>query len=196
MGRCLSGDCHGISAGLVAGLHQRLADLTLRDERRLRRRLDGITATRDDARREALTWRIEADIAAAEARMVLRKAARPVPTYPNELPVSQRPGRDRAAIRDHQVVIVRQGRLRQDHPAAQDLPGAGTGVRGLIGHASRGGSPPGPSPRRIADELGATSAGRRLYQVRFTGRWATPPDRLMTDGILLAETQHDRLLTG
>ncbi len=58
-------------------LRARLADLTLEDEHRLRRRLDGTRRTRDAEARARQQARIAADVAAAEERIARRRAAVP-----------------------------------------------------------------------------------------------------------------------
>src|SRR5215212_8743389 len=80
-----------------AELLDRLSGLTLRDEHRLRRRL---LAGRDPMDRLA------AEIDRAEQRMARRLAARPLVTYPPELPVSQAKDELAEAIANHQVVVV------------------------------------------------------------------------------------------
>jgi ATP-dependent helicase HrpA len=128
------------------------------------------------------------------AELEARRRNLPQPTFPEELPVSARRAEIAAAIRDHQVVIVcgetGSGKTTQ-------LPkiclGLGRGVDGLIGHTQ---------PRRIAARATAARIAQELqtelgqvvgYKIRFTDR--TSPStyvKLMTDGILLAETQRDR----
>ena len=120
----------------------------------------------------------------------------PALTYPDELPVSQRRDEIAAAIRDHQVVVVAgetgSGKTTQ-------LPkiclGLGRGVRGMIGHTQPRRIAARTVAERVASEL-ATPLGEAVgYQVRFTGRVGERTlVKLMTDGILLAETQHDRQL--
>jgi ATP-dependent helicase HrpA len=174
----------------------RLAGLTLRDEHRLRRRLDAARRERDPARRAAALTALEPEIAAAEARIAARQASVPVITYPDELPVSQRRDDIAAAIRDHQVVIVAgetgSGKTTQLPKICLEL---GRGVRGLIGHTQPRRIAARSVAERIAEEL-ATPLGDAVgYQVRFTGRVGeSTMVKLMTDGILLAETQRDRSL--
>jgi len=140
-------------------------------------------------------WRkLALDVERAVARRSGRLATRPAPGFPPELPVSQRADDIAAAIRAHPVVIVcgetGSGKTTQ-------LPkiciAAGRGERGLIGHtqprrlAARG------VAARIAEELAVPLGGAVGYQVRFAER--TSPGawvKLMTDGILLAETRGDR----
>ena len=128
-----------------------------------------------------------------------RRAALPAPesiSYPPELPVSERREEIRDAIRDHQVVIIAgetgSGKTTQLPKICLEL---GLGVDGLIGHTQ---------PRRIAarsvaerlsEELGVTLGTLVGYQVRFTDESrADTLVKVMTDGILLNELQHDRML--
>ncbi|MDQ1614384.1 MAG: ATP-dependent helicase HrpA, partial [Actinomycetota bacterium] len=121
----------------------------------------------------------------------------PAITYPPELPVSQRRNDIAAAIRDHQVVIVAgetgSGKTTQIPKICLEL---GRGVEGLIGHTQPRRLAARAVADRIADEL-HTELGETVgYKVRFTDRSGDDTlVKLMTDGILLAEIQHDRLLS-
>src|SRR4051794_4765005 len=86
----------------VADLRGRLASLTIRDEHRLRRRLDRARRAGDGA---ALRH-VASEIDAAEAHVARRRAAVPAIAYPPELPVSARRDDVLAAIGGHQVVVV------------------------------------------------------------------------------------------
>ena len=120
-------------------------------------------------------------------------------SYPPALPVSARRDEIAAAIRDHQVVIVAgetgSGKTTQLPKICLDL---GLGVDGLIGHTQPRRIAARTVAERIADELGEELGGPDStvgYQVRFTDRTSRSTHiKLMTDGILLAETQHDRYL--
>ncbi len=123
----------------------------------------------------------------------IRLAARPAIAYDDELPVSARRGEIAEAIQKHQVVIVcgetGSGKTTQLPKICLEL---GRGAHGLIGHTQ---------PRRIAARATATRIAQELkselgravgFKIRFTDR--VSPDsyiKLMTDGILLAETQGD-----
>ncbi|GAA1801670.1 ATP-dependent RNA helicase HrpA [Luedemannella flava] len=177
-------------------LRSRLAELTLRDEGRLRRRLDGARKIRNpDAATRAFA-EIEAEIELAELSLAEKKAKIPAITYPEELPVSQRRDDLLEAIHKHQVVIVAgetgSGKTTQ-------LPklclAAGRGVRGMIGHTQPRRLAARTVADRIAEELGTQLGELVGYKVRFTDQvGGDTMVKLMTDGILLAELAHDRLL--
>jgi ATP-dependent helicase HrpA len=174
----------------------RLAELTISDQHRLRRRVDGASKIKNTARRTAVLAEIDGQILAAEQRIANRRASVPAVRYPEELPVSQRRDDIAAAIRDHQVVIVAgetgSGKTTQIPKICLEL---GRGVRGLIGHTQPRRIAARTVAERIADELGRPLGDTVGYQVRFTGRVGEQTlVKVMTDGILLAETQHDRML--
>jgi ATP-dependent helicase HrpA len=164
-------------------LRARLAGLTLRDEDRLMRR------SPDDAR-------LEEELAKAEARVARRRAAVPKITYPPQLPVSERKDELLAAIRDNQVVIVAgetgSGKTTQLPKIALEL---GRGVRGGIAHTQPRRLAARTVAERIAEELDVSLGDAVGYAVRFNDRSSENTlVRLMTDGLLLAEIQRDRLL--
>ncbi|MDK3255615.1 ATP-dependent RNA helicase HrpA [Blastococcus capsensis] len=177
-------------------LRERLAGLTLADEHRLRRRLDGLRRTRDPQARERQRERLAADVDAAEARMARRRAAVPVISYPAELPVSARRDDIAAALRDAQVVVVAgetgSGKTTQLPKIALEL---GRGVRGRIGHTQPRRIAARSVAERIAEEL-ETPLGEAVgYKMRFNDQVSDSTlVKLMTDGVLLAEIAHDRLL--
>lgn len=180
----------------VRELHRRLSSLMFRDQRRLQRRLDGVRKLRDPQRRDGALAEIAADVAQAEARLESRRAAVPVITYPAQLPVSERKDDIAAAIRDHQVVIVAgetgSGKTTQIPKICLEL---GRGVHGLIGHTQPRRLAARTVADRIAEELGTELGDVVGYKVRFTDQVSDRSlVKLMTDGILLAELQTDRML--
>ncbi|WP_225847011.1 ATP-dependent RNA helicase HrpA [Streptomyces sp. HPF1205] len=180
----------------TAGLAARLPSLTLRDEQRLGRRLDGVRRIRKPQARDAVLAEIEADVVRAEQRVALRQAAVPPVTYPEALPVSQKKDDILAAIRDHQVVIVAgetgSGKTTQIPKICLEL---GRGVRGLIGHTQPRRIAARTVAERVAEEL-RTPLGQAVgWKVRFTDQVSDGTlVKLMTDGIMLAEIQTDREL--
>jgi ATP-dependent helicase HrpA len=171
-------------------------DLRIVDRQRLERRLAGAARVKAGTRRSAVLQAIDDEINAAEARLATRRVAVPAVGYPANLPISQRRDDLAAAIAEHQVVIVAgetgSGKTTQLPKICLEL---GRGVRGMIGHTQPRRIAARTVAERIADEL-ATPVGEAVgYQVRFTGRVGESTlVKLMTDGILLAETQRDRLL--
>jgi ATP-dependent helicase HrpA len=124
--------------------------------------------------------------------------ARPIPdiTYLQELPITALRDELREAIAQHPVVIVAgetgSGKTTQLPKLCLEL---GRGQRGIIGHTQPRRLAARTVAARIAQELG-TSLGELVgYQVRFHDQVSSATAiKLMTDGILLAEMQRDRLL--
>ena len=168
----------------------RAGDVMAVDAGRLRAQIERASARGAPAGEwRRIAQEVERSIAVRRARA----AAKPRIAYPPELPVAQRAGDIAAAIRVHPVIIVAgetgSGKTTQ-------LPkiclAAGRGERGLIGHTQPRRIAARAVAGRIAQELGTRLGDAVGYKVRFTDR--TRPDayvKLMTDGILLAETQSD-----
>ena len=133
------------------------------------------------------------ELEAAVSRRAARLAALPRPEYPLELPVVARREELRAAIAAHPVIIVcgetGSGKTTQLPKICLEL---GRGVDGLIGHTQ---------PRRIAARSLAARVAEELHsrvgqavgcKMRFHDQVGEQTFlKIMTDGILLAETQGD-----
>ncbi len=125
----------------------------------------------------------------------------PAIVYPESLPVSARRAEIAQAIRDHPVVIVSgetgSGKTTQLPKIALELGrGLGAGGAGLIGHTQPRRIAASSVAKRIAEELNTPLGEVVGYKVRFQDRFQPGASvKLMTDGILLAETQGDPLLT-
>ncbi|NLU81413.1 ATP-dependent RNA helicase HrpA [Rhodococcus sp. HNM0569] len=170
-------------------LKQLLDGVSLRDEQRLRRKLDR-------ARGPQALSRVAADIDSARRTLAARRAKVPTVTYPAMLPVSARADDIAAAIEANQVVVIAgetgSGKTTQIPKICLEL---GRGVRGLIGHTQPRRLAARTVADRIAEELGTELGDVVGYTVRFTDQVSDDTlVRLMTDGILLAEIQRDRLL--
>jgi ATP-dependent helicase HrpA len=126
----------------------------------------------------------------------------PIPPirFPETLPVSARRDEIAAAIQANQVVIVSgetgSGKTTQLPKICLALGrGLGAGGSGLIGHTQPRRIAASATGRRIAEELGTPFGEVVGYKVRFTDNLSPGASvKLMTDGILLAETQTDPLL--
>ncbi|MEV6799337.1 ATP-dependent RNA helicase HrpA [Micromonospora rifamycinica] len=191
-----SGPAAPADAVTARELHRRLTPLMFRDQRRLQRRLDGARKLRDPQRRDEALAEIAGEVSRAEARLATRRAAVPTITYPAQLPVSERRDDIAAAIRDHQVVIVAgetgSGKTTQLPKICLEL---GRGITGLIGHTQPRRLAARTVADRIAEELGTELGDVVGYKVRFTDQVGDRSlVKLMTDGILLAELQTDRML--
>ncbi|GAA1905718.1 ATP-dependent RNA helicase HrpA [Streptomyces durmitorensis] len=177
-------------------LAPRLSELSLRDEHRIGRRLEGARRIRKPDARAAVIAEIAAEVDKASARMAERGSRLPKITYPQELPVSQKKDDIAAAIRDHQVVIVAgetgSGKTTQIPKICMEL---GRGLRGMIGHTQPRRIAARTVAERVADELNTPLGEAVGWKVRFTDQvGADTYVKLMTDGILLAEIQTDREL--
>ncbi|MGQ8775365.1 ATP-dependent RNA helicase HrpA [Serratia sp. NA_112.1] len=180
----------------LAALSAQLGELMLRDQQRLQRRLQGARKIKNSDAQLAAAVEIESDMALALRKVQSRAATCPKITYPESLPVSQKKQDILQAIRDHQVVIVAgetgSGKTTQLPKICLEL---GRGVKGLIGHTQPRRLAARTVANRIADELETPLGGSVGYKVRFNDQVGENTlVKLMTDGILLAEIQQDRLL--
>ncbi len=117
-------------------------------------------------------------------------------SYPPTLPVSERREDLMAAIAANQVTIIAgetgSGKTTQIPKMCVEL---GLAEKGLIGHTQPRRLAARTVAERIASELNVKIGEEVGFQVRFTGHVGPQTKiKLMTDGILLAEIQRDRLL--
>ena len=122
----------------------------------------------------------------------------PLITFPEDLPVSGRRAEIAKAIQENQVVIVSgetgSGKTTQLPKICLEL---GRGSKGLIGHTQPRRIAASSTAKRIAQELGSPLGEHVGFKVRFNDTLQKGASvKLMTDGILLAETQTDPLLKG
>lgn len=174
------------------------------DKRPVYARLDGVTFTEARSFRRRLkrasapaaVHAIAEDIELARLRVEERRAAIPEITYPESLPVSARRDDIAEAIENNQVTVIAgetgSGKTTQIPKILLEL---GRGVLGKIGHTQPRRLAARTVAERIADELGEKIGGHVGYAIRFDDRVGRDTCvKLMTDGILLAEIQRDRLL--
>ncbi|MBW6392260.1 ATP-dependent RNA helicase HrpA [Billgrantia antri] len=175
-------------------LDQALGEVMLRDRDALVRRLNGLTRRLREGKPVDRGLAEVARSVERSAALAARRAAQPVTlNYPSELPVAERRDEILAALRDHQVVVVAgetgSGKTTQLPKLCLEL---GLGRRGLVGHTQPRRLAARSVAARLAEELEVPLGVQVGYQVRFTDQ--TGDDtliKLMTDGILLAETRHD-----
>ena len=179
-----------MSEPTVAELRKRLDGLTIRDAARLGRRLKNLRGAKPDK-----LARLAEQIAAGRGAGRHPTAALPTITYP-DLPVSERRRRDRR--RDPRTRWsswpARRARARRPScprsawrsAAVSAAPSATPSRDGWLPARSRS-----ASPTNCGTPLGEAVG----YTVRFTDQVSDRTlVKLMTDGILLAEIQRDRLL--
>jgi ATP-dependent helicase HrpA len=170
----------------ISGL---IARSLIRDRHRLRRRLK---EAGDAKARSAVQSAAHKSALRAQQRAQRRLRIR----FPEQLPVSAKREEISCAIEHNQVVIVcgetGSGKTTQLPKICLDI---GRGVFGQIGHTQPRRIAARSVANRISQELGTLLGDAVGFQVRFTDK--SSPDnlvKLMTDGILLAETQSDRFL--
>ena len=126
-----------------------------------------------------------------------RLATLPKPEFDNTLPVHEKLEEIKKAIAENQVTIIcgetGSGKTTQLPKICLEL---GRGAAGLIGHTQPRRLAARSVAERIAEELKSEIGSAVGYKVRFTDHTSRDACvKLMTDGILLAETQTDRYLT-
>ena len=186
----------------ISGLINALALCPLTDRHSLRRKLRDVADLQKSSDEQSKTKaqrllnEVAQKIRVSQAKYAARLSGLPKPEYPLELPVSARRDEIAKAIASNQVVIVcgetGSGKTTQLPKICLEL---GRGVSGLIGHTQ---------PRRIAARSVASRIAQELnsplgevvgYKVRFNDKITDSSYiKLMTDGILLAETQGDKFL--
>ncbi|MEQ6340907.1 MAG: ATP-dependent RNA helicase HrpA [Gammaproteobacteria bacterium] len=170
----------------------------LADQQPLRRRLDRLCRDHAAGRLNQGAYAgLSASIDASRDRRARRLAALPIPEFPEDLPVSEQREKIAAAIHAHQVVIVcgetGSGKTTQLPKICLSL---GRGAAGYIGHTQPRRIAARSVAMRIAQELHSELGGLVGYKVRFHEKTSDAACiKLMTDGILLAETQGDPNLT-
>ena len=179
-----------------ASLYQEIEQLSLREQQRLKKRLRGVAKINNEESKQAVLSAIKGDITTAQQMIIRRRANCPEITYPENLPVSQKKDAIYNAIRDNQVVIIAgetgSGKTTQIPKICLEL---GRGIKGFIGHTQPRRLAARSVAERIAHELKSTLGGSVGYKVRFSDHVGDNTlVKLMTDGILLAELQQDKLL--
>ncbi len=178
----------------LADLKQGLERTRLRDRPRLRKRIKQVERRIQSGKPvDRALPALQQAIDDSHAEFTARLASLPVPDYPPELPITEHRDEILEALQENQVVIIAgetgSGKTTQIPKLCLEL---GRGAAGMIGHTQ---------PRRIAarsiterlrEELKTGESEQIGYQVRFHSRVSDQTViKLMTDGILLAETQHD-----
>jgi ATP-dependent helicase HrpA len=182
----------------MQSLNKQLKKCMLRDVFRFRRRLQKIKQAKSvDKQAHAqkvaqLTKEINQSIASAESR----KQNLPVITYPEALPIAQKSDLIKKTILENQVTILcgetGSGKTTQLPKICLDI---GLGIRGKIAHTQPRRLAARAVSLRIAEELNTELGNEVGFKVRFSDKSNDKSYiKLMTDGILLAECNHDPFL--
>ena len=184
------------SSTLLKNIEDSLNRCTTVDRWRLRNQLLKLKreqgkSARDDWEQKVV--RLSENVATSMQRCLQRQQSIPPLEYPASLPVVARRDELKKLISEHQVVIVAgetgSGKTTQLPKICLEV---GRGAAGMIGHTQPRRLAARTVAMRIAEELGVAEGKEVAHQVRFTD--TSTEDtliKLMTDGILLAETQHD-----
>ena len=135
-------------------------------------------------------------LAESQAMVMTRQALVPRVSFPDALPVSQHLETITETIKANQVVIIAgetgSGKTTQLPKMCLNL---GRGIYGTIGHTQPRRVAARTVAGRLAEELGVALGDTVGFEVRFGDQTRdTTLIKVMTDGILLAETQSDRFL--
>jgi ATP-dependent helicase HrpA len=143
---------------------------------------------------EHAVGKLKNDIQRSIDRRQTRLAALPQPSFASDLPIVQHREQIARAISEHQVVIVcgetGSGKTTQLPKVCLEM---GRGAAGMIGHTQPRRIAARSVAARIASELNTTLGQQVAYKVRFSDKVKDSANlKIMTDGVLLAETQSDR----
>jgi ATP-dependent helicase HrpA len=179
---------------LLRKIHSLLPLMMLRDSDRILRRLKSMhkRSRGTEIRLDDLLKQAESSVRERERRA----AGKPPVTFPEELPIASRAEEITRLIRENPVVIVSgETGCGKSTQIPKMCLAAGRGVAGTIGCTQPRRIAAVTIAHRIAQELGE-DVGRSVgYKIRFRDR--TGPCsliKIMTDGMLLAETQADAML--
>jgi ATP-dependent helicase HrpA len=181
----------------IKALEAAVAQCMLRDQRFLRGKIHRIVQLLKTGRPASkLIEAINQQLEESSRLRQQRQAKIPRPTYPPGLPVVERREDIAAAISKNQVIILcgetGSGKTTQLPKICLDL---GRGVAGFIGHTQPRRIAARSVAARIAQELNSSVGDIVGFKIRFTDNVSQNSYiKLMTDGILLAETQGDRYL--
>ncbi|MGB5804253.1 MAG: ATP-dependent RNA helicase HrpA [Vibrio anguillarum] len=184
------------SSNSAASLRNALKECMMRDRFRLSKRISGASKIKNEQAKHAVFDQIALDIAQSMMVAQQRLNSRVTIDYPDLLPVSQKRDDIAKAIAENQVVLVAgetgSGKTTQLPKICAEL---GRGKYGLIGHTQPRRLAARSVASRIAQEMETELGGFVGYKVRFNDQISEQTQiKLMTDGILLAEIQHDRFL--
>ncbi len=167
------------------------------DQARLRSRVRGLKrAMLAEPKRKQILHEIEREAQRSRAQRSARAASLPDPSFDPNLPITARLDEIGRAMDQHQVVVVSgetgSGKSTQLPKLCLRMK---RGVGGLIAHTQPRRVAARSVAARVAQELNVSLGDLVGYKIRFSERASDRTlVKVMTDGMLLAETQGDRQL--
>jgi len=185
------------TAVIIREIRSQLSSIMASDAALCRKRLHAIQRRQKERKPvDQLLQQAVLRVAASRKKVLHREEALPVPSYDEMLPITAHREEILKALEKNPVIVVAgetgSGKTTQLPKLCLE---AGRGTRGMIACTQPRRIAARAMAERVAEELGTELGGIVGYQVRFRDR--SSPDgyiKFMTDGILLAETLHDRFL--
>ncbi len=173
-----------------------ISQAMLRDQLGFRQRYEALRAGHVTPARTDQLAALRAQVQHSVAQRQIRTQSLPPIHFPPQLPVSERRHEIAQAIANHQVIVIcgetGSGKTTQLPKICLEM---GRGISGMIGHTQPRRIAARSVAARIAEELHTRVGDHVAYKVRFSDNVSERTlIKLMTDGILLAETQSDNFL--
>jgi len=182
---------------VIREIKSQLGSIMASDAAWCRKRLHAIQRRRKEHKPvDQLLRQVVIRVDESRRKVLRREAALPVPTYDDMLPITAHREEILKALEKYPVTVVAgetgSGKTTQLPKLCLE---AGRGTRGMIACTQPRRIAARAMAERVSEELGVNLGGIVGYQVRFRDR-SSPEGyiKFMTDGILLAETLHDRYL--
>lgn len=165
------------------------------DRFRFNKKLEKLSNNKDN-KKHSLHDQLEQQITRSILVAETRQSTKPIPDFPLNLPINERQDDICKAIEEHQVIILcgetGSGKTTQLPKLCLKM---GRGTYGMIGHTQPRRIAARSVANRIAEELGTKIGESVGYKIRFSDKSNKHSHiKVMTDGILLAEIQHDPFL--
>lgn len=184
------------SIQFINNIKKQLEFTTYQDKRKINYLLKLYEQNKDQLQQEKLEQDIELALMQAKEKFDQRLKNIPALNYQEHLPIYEKKDEILKLIKENQVVVIAgetgSGKTTQLPKICLE---AGLGVKGFIGHTQPRRIAARSIANRIAGEFSEALGKSVGYKVRFTDTTAQSSYlKIMTDGILLAEIQHDKYL--
>lgn len=177
-------------------LLRKIDDCMIADQHRLKRKLKEVFKNGQESRFHENLNNLVVQIEQSSIKVAARLENVKIPTVDADLPVVERKEEIARLINENQVVILcgetGSGKTTQLPQICLEI---GRGIKGKIAHTQPRRIAARSVATRIAEEMGEELGQSIGFKVRFSEKASADGYiKLMTDGILLAETQQDRYL--